>query len=319
MLKYKQKKIKRLLKIAQSLSGDGNTVESIKILQDAIRIDPNCSEAYFDLGVAFDSLSKTELAIEQYKRCIELGDERPMAGALYNLGAIYLKLNRLSDSLNSFLDCIKFWPDFICTYLCLGGLYNKLHRYEDAIESYKKALEIDPAWDDPDTYLMMGSAYYKLAQYEEAISCWNKALQLTPEDSDLYQRLVAAYYNLKKYPEAITLGEKAVELNPKDWLTLSNLGIMYNKTDRPKDALERLKASVEIKPDHGYAQFNLGATYAMFEQWENAERHSLKAIEYDSTCVGAYHNLASICQKMGRGAEAEAYLARAKEAEIGNN
>ena len=110
MIKSKRRKIEKWKSLINKLQSKENYIESVEILKDIIKIDPQDAEAYFNLGVAYLNLDKKKSSIDCFKRCIKLdsGDKQSSSSnylwsSYNNLGSIFLELNRISEA----VDCYK--------------------------------------------------------------------------------------------------------------------------------------------------------------------------------------------------------------------
>jgi tetratricopeptide (TPR) repeat protein len=103
----------------------------------------------------------------------------------------------------------------------LGSVYSDKKEYDKAIVSYKKAIEINPKYDD--AYNNMGYSYEKKGEYDKAIASYKKAIEINPENDKAYYNMGVAYYWLKEFNKTIECYSKALEINPNNSLSYTNL------------------------------------------------------------------------------------------------
>lgn len=85
------------------LSDAGRASEAIEVLTQAVKLRPTMFEAYYNLGVAHESLKRWPEAIAAYSKAIKLTptDANPRASqadAQYNLAVAYRRGGRLRTS-----------------------------------------------------------------------------------------------------------------------------------------------------------------------------------------------------------------------------
>ncbi|MGB8936142.1 MAG: tetratricopeptide repeat protein, partial [Candidatus Nitrosopolaris sp.] len=131
----------------------------------AIKIDPNDTDAWNNKGSALNNLG-------QYYEAIECCDRT-----------------------------IKIDPNLAAAWINKGNALDDLGQYNEAIECYDRAIKIDPnlaaAW------INKGNALYNLGQYYEAIECYDRAIKINPNLAEAWYNKGSAVYNLGQYNEAI--------------------------------------------------------------------------------------------------------------------
>lgn len=107
----------------------------------------------------------------------------------------------------------------------LGLAYNAEKNYAKAEEAYKKAVAIDPQYQD--AYINLGTVIMNngIEIYNKANSQYNNK-KLTPAQLAEYNKIKAKA--TAEFERALPFLEKAVELNPKSKLALNNLRYYYS-------------------------------------------------------------------------------------------
>jgi tetratricopeptide (TPR) repeat protein len=124
---------------------------AVEAFQQALKLDPNLSEAHFRLGLAYEALDKAEEAEASYKKATE-----------------------------TYKTYLQGTPDDAEAHYNLGQTYAALHQYRDAVREYRQATRLKE--DDSDVYYDLGMALSKLAQYDEAVGAFAKSLEIDPEN-----------------------------------------------------------------------------------------------------------------------------------------
>lgn len=136
---------------AQALS-DGEKFsdpqKAIEYLNNAIRLQPNDAEAYYNRGIAYDNLGRHQQAIKDYSQTVRLK------------------------------------PDYAEAFHNRGTLYNTTGQYQLAIADFNESIRINPG--EADNYIGLGFAYDQLGQHQQAITEYSKAIALKPDNARAY-------------------------------------------------------------------------------------------------------------------------------------
>ena len=168
-----------------------NYHDAIKCYDEAIRLNPNYFDAYYNLGLTYRKLNDLKQAIAEYTKAIKL-----------NLNFTYAYINR-------------------------GNAYDDLGEHYRAISDYDKAIQIDP--NVAGAYYNRGLAYHNLKNFKQAIQDYSKTIELNPSYKEAYNNRGNAYFNLQDYESAIKDYNKAIELNPNFILAYNNRGVTYQR------------------------------------------------------------------------------------------
>ena len=145
---------------------------------EAIVLDPNCSDAYFWRGFFYLTESlKYQLAIDDFTRVIQIGLKYEDVVYQYR-GKAFNRLFKYDKALADFNLAISYKPKDDYLYSERGETYNSLGQYERAIEDFNQALIINPG--NSHAYYRRGNAYKDLKKFSQAINSYNKAIKLFP-------------------------------------------------------------------------------------------------------------------------------------------
>jgi peptidoglycan/LPS O-acetylase OafA/YrhL len=110
---------------------------SIKHFQAALKLNPDLSEAYNNLGILYNAKGMYEKAIEHYKHALSLTPSSP--DAHYNLGNVYMMKGLMHEAEEHYLKAITLKPDDPYIYDRLGITYIKMGLSEKAKEQFSIA------------------------------------------------------------------------------------------------------------------------------------------------------------------------------------
>jgi Flp pilus assembly protein TadD len=146
------------------------------LFSHAIEVTQNNYIAHNNRGVYYDTIGRYQDAIEDYKQAIKTNPDYSEAN--YNLGVACGKLGRRQEEVEAYKRAIKIKPYYAKAYCNLGIAYDALGRRQDAIEAYKQAIRIKP--DYAVAYLNLGVTYYRLGRYQDAVEPYKQAIRIQP-------------------------------------------------------------------------------------------------------------------------------------------
>ena len=97
-------------------------------------------------GVSNLNTGKTEMALEDFNRAIEIDPEKA-AGYLGRANTLNI-MGRYQDSLVDYDRTLEINPKLANAYINRGSAYSHLGEYKKAIADYEKGLELDPKIDN---------------------------------------------------------------------------------------------------------------------------------------------------------------------------
>lgn len=120
--------------------------KAIDFFQKAVKVDRDFSEAYNNLGLAYEKAGRFNDAIDSYKKALSNLLYRTPEKAYYNLGMIYYRLGKYDEAIDAHKEAIKRAADFYPSYYGLALCHNAKGKYGDASTAITKAIEIDPLY-----------------------------------------------------------------------------------------------------------------------------------------------------------------------------
>ena len=121
---------------ARSALDQGKVEEAIAEIRAAIRLDPQLSEAYYNLGNALHADGNLDEAISEYRAAIRC--DRDFAGAHHNLGAAP-KPRGISRKPSPSSAVVRLDPDEALGHFSLASALAEQGQREKAIAVFRKA------------------------------------------------------------------------------------------------------------------------------------------------------------------------------------
>ncbi len=155
----------------------GATENAINAFRQAVKLNPDLAEAYFQLGIAYslrekesgDSTETIEEAAPPKKGKKDAPVLSDADKAFENAAKVYERL-------------LKKNPKDDQALYNLGRAYNKLNKDTEAEKALRQAVKLTP--DNNEYQIELGAILIKLAKYDEAVTVLGKAAKL--DESNLY-------------------------------------------------------------------------------------------------------------------------------------
>ena len=153
--------------------------EAIKLLTEAIKIDPTKVKAYQWRALRYRLMDNDNAAIEDYNKVLEID------------------------------------PNYLDAYDGRADVYRSSKNYTKAIDDYTKIIDSNPQY--PDAYNDRAYCYYELKDYKNAIADYTKLISLEPNVNYYLLNRANCYFNSNDYERAIVDYTKYLQaVNPNN-------------------------------------------------------------------------------------------------------
>jgi len=159
---------------------------SIDLFAKAVTLDPEYAQAHRELGWALSRCEGKNAEAEYHvRRAIELNSEDGWAH-IY-LGNILWQRNDLNFAEQSFKKAVEVWPNIGVPYWCLALFYEHVGRMEDANRLYGQGVAVDP--HDTEANKLFGIYLNDMGETARARTYLERALVSDPEDKRVIEIL----------------------------------------------------------------------------------------------------------------------------------
>jgi len=257
--------------------------EAVDHLRQAVKLDPEYTDAWAMLGNGLTKIKKHKEALEAFKKALELNPEDE--SLIASLGYNYLSINNLEKAeeyYNMLID--KDFYDYNGN-IHLGFIAKQRNKIDSAIAHYKRALKRKPG--DAVTMGSIAFLYGDKGDKDKEIEYMQKAVEADSTNYTMIQKLASAYFSAQKYDKAIPVYNKLLEVYPDNASFHQRLGFSISQAggDYQEATAELEKANLLS----GGNPFN----YALLAKIYNENR------KYDEAVAAARMGL-----KIGGGKEA---------------
>lgn len=156
--------------------------EAELIWRRVLKLEPNNSDAYFNLGVSLGQQGKLKEAITAYRRSIQLA---PSDAIKHREFAAFLggRGGDLKEALVLARRAVQLDPKDSTAYWVLGLVLSLQDNAREAIAAYRRSIQLNPR--GVEGYSLLASELDKQGNYEGAISNLRQAVRLAPNDKQL--------------------------------------------------------------------------------------------------------------------------------------
>jgi tetratricopeptide (TPR) repeat protein len=180
------------------------TVEALRFLAAALKVNSNSSDALSNLGLALHATGRYDEAITSYRHALELAPDHPEI--LYNLGNALLALGRIEEALSSYDDVLARASGHVGALVNRGNTLLRLNQPVAAMASYDDALARMPGHQQILTN--RGHTLRRLDRPLEALTDFKAAIAAAPEFAEAHFEAAMTH---------LTLGDFASGWKEYEW------------------------------------------------------------------------------------------------------
>jgi tetratricopeptide (TPR) repeat protein len=324
------------LYLAMAQVADGaNLAAGILRLKNAIEMHrPAQAEFYFELGNAYGKAGRNERALPYYEealrrspsfpaarrnyaaaladpaRAVKVLEAAPEDAATLNaLGAAYVNLGKLNDTVATLRRALSLDPDLPEAYVNLGTALSRRGDQTAAIDALRSAIRLSPG--SAAAHNNLASMFHARGDFEQAQYHFRRAIASDPKDAVAHYNYGRALASRKMYAEAEPELRTALRLDPRLAEAATSLGMSLERQGKTDAAIDYYRQAIRIKPALVAAHFNLGAALLRQGSRLEAKQHFQAVIESDPNDFAAQLYLGNILLREGNYEAAAIHLRKA--------
>jgi tetratricopeptide (TPR) repeat protein len=264
------------------------------------------------LGTIYRDQHKTQLAVETFRKLIELGGENASRG-YQQIVDTYRDSKQWPQATATAQEAVKRLPEDRSLKLILASQLADSGKVDAGLAQARALLKGTP--EDREVWIALAQMYSRLKRWNEAEEAIAKAEQLSTKSEEKdYVTFVAAsiYERQKKYDQAEAGFRKVLAGDPQNAMVLNYLGYMLaDRGVRLDEAMGFVKKAVELDPQNGAYLDSLGWVYFKMGNYELAEENLLRASERIGNDPTIHDHLGDLFLKTGRLKQAAVHWERA--------
>lgn len=183
---------------------------AIKEFSEAIGLNVNFAEAYYQRGRAHAGLGHTNDAIMDWQRALDLEPENPRSNII--LSNLLRERREFVKALAAAQEAVRLNPGYYEAYYQRGNIYSQRNQPEKAIEDYTEAIHLNPRFAM--AYTNRGNIRQMMGDYSGAVADYNEALRLNPRTPNVYNNRGNARGALGDFDGALDDFDEALSLMP---------------------------------------------------------------------------------------------------------
>lgn len=237
-------------KLALTYQNLGEKEKALNYFHKTFEINPNLAALRFDYANLLGNLYKYDEAVEQYQIYLKACPND--ADAYRNLGIVYEKINNTELALKNLEKSYSIDSTNIQTKKELALCYHSKKDYTNALKYYNYALKSEP--ENLELLANKALTLHAMNNYVSAIELYKEILAQKPNER-IEQNLTAASiaygYSLcdkNDYGQAILYFEDAIELNPNEASAYFGYAMANEKMGCTDIALENYRKAVSLAP-----------------------------------------------------------------------
>lgn len=230
---------------------NNNAEQARALIEQAAAIRPDDAEARYNLGIAYTTLQRWDLAIASYQAVIKLNPHH--TGAVANLTRLLHDPAAVAKCNDRALVETAF------------ALHQQGH-LEIATSLYQAALLIRP--DNFNALHMLGVLAIQNNDDKKACTLIEQAVAIRPDDAEARYNLGIAYVALQQWDLAITHYQIAMRINPQHAGAAYNLGCLFKDRQQLVAAVACYDDALRAKPNWADAYWNKSLTLLLGGQFD---------------------------------------------------
>ena len=308
LLEKNPKDVDAMLLRANAMAGLRDPAGAIAEIEEALKINPESSQAFVNLGAFRMQIGEAKLAEAAYRQAIAL--EPTAADAKLALANFLWAAQRAPEAEATLKEVLAKEPQHLLANRMLGVLYLSTRRAGEAEQPLKNVAEISKT----------AAARFQLADYYIGVGRTQDAVALltalSSEQASFAEaeiRLAALDYTQSRLTEAHTRLDALLARAPNYSAALIMKTQWLTRENKLDEALERAKAAVAADPQSASAHFALAVVQDRRREIADATKSYGEVLRLNPRAVAAQVELSRLSLTAGDSAAALRYAEEARK------
>ncbi len=263
----------------------GSFDEAVELQKRAVNEHPKWGLMHRNMASALLQQQKLSEAKQEYLEAIRLDPNDSEAEFNYALLLSHYEVTseKLEEAASRFRNCITRQPNFVEAHFCYGNCMYGLNRMEEAATAYQRALQLNP--NHARAANNLASIFSNQGKHVEAVALYQRAIKADSNYLEAAQNLAEALIRTGNYADSIQVWRAIVTAAPSQLQATFRLSwILATAPDasvrRPFEARDiALKAIETTGGKHAVFYDSLAAAYSHLDNFEDAKEAIRKAAE----------------------------------------
>ncbi len=232
--------------------------ESLALLDQALEIDPEYGDAWYERGVLLHRLARYREAVEAFGRAIDHDGPSPWSH--------YMRARVVADNLDDWMgakpdyeEVARRAPGSELALLANARLAIHSRDLDRAIRLCQETIARTKSQDD--AYLILGFLYLQPGHedLDQALACMTKAVELNATLAKSWVNRAAVYYRRKEYDLQLRDCERSIELDPVQGWAYEWKGLALEGLGRYEEAVAQNRIAIEHFGGRPYSTYIINA------------------------------------------------------------
>ncbi|KAK4880138.1 hypothetical protein RN001_008284 [Aquatica leii] len=253
----------------------------------ALDVCPLNAKVHYNVGKVAADNNEHRLAIEEYKKAIELNPLYEQA--MNNLANLLRDERKFEEAEVLLRRALNIRPNFAAAWMNLGIVLTNLNRSVEAEECYLTAITYRKKY--PDCYYNLGNLYLDAKRNDDALKAWGKAVLFRPTHTAAWSNMLVLLDSLRQYDQVLELGQNALMYNPTSAAIHFSIANTLGKVQQFEKAEKHFLEALNLSPNNALYFSNLGVLYHRWRQPNKAIEMYRKSLQIDPKMKTAENNL----------------------------
>jgi tetratricopeptide (TPR) repeat protein len=226
--------------------------EKIRLNTEAIRLQPDFAEAFYNRGNARKTKGDLDGAIADYDEAIRLQPDIPQA--FHNRGLARRAQGDLDGAIADYDEAIRLKPDHAGAFVNRASARADIGDLDGRLADYNQAIRLRPEFAE--AFYGRANARADKGDLDGALADYDEALRLKPDFAGAFVNRANARADIGDLDGALADYDEALRLKPDYALAFNNRGgARYDKGDLD-GALRDYNEALRLQPDDALALSN---------------------------------------------------------------
>lgn len=158
-------------KLGKAYNALGDVRTAFDRFARAVELNRNDYKSYYEIGLIFNEMNKKKDAQVVLDNALRIKPDFTEASKL--LAKVLCAQNKFDEAINVYKEAIKYKPDSEELFYELGVIHTEVRDFNDALDCYKSVIRLNP--EQYEAYFSIGQIYLLKGEFDSAIDAFKNA------------------------------------------------------------------------------------------------------------------------------------------------
>lgn len=249
---------------------------------------------YGNIGDEYYRMGKSEEAIRYYKMSVERNPDEERS--MHNLACTFDEQGLDAEAVEFFSKMVEEHPYSKSCWACLGRVYGWLRQFDKSVDAYEYAIAIDKTMVN--AYIGLSEGYHMLGDIPHAVQALRDSLEFADDRPYILHSIGRLFLESGNYHTASTYLHDALKEDPAYSLAWNDLGRCCECLGYSDEAAGYYRRAIDLDPDSDEHWMCLADLYIRTERYleacallESARTDAVERFVFDTRLVYCYFKL----------------------------